>query len=280
MVESRLKTLVFAFSLAALGAGLTSEAYAESLDPGENFADEFHDGGRGPEMVVVPAGSFRMGCVSGLGCEQEELPVHQVVIQNAFALARHEVTYGQWDVCVERGGCSNDREPRNGHIPFRSDRAVVAGWQEAQAYVRWLSSETGEDYRLPTEAEWEYAARAGTETQYSWGNELGTDRANCWHCGLRMGDPKSVVGSYEANAFGLHDMHGSVWELVQDCWNEDYSGAPSDGTAWENGECRFRVVRGGAMNSDAGSLRAASRYHWPGACGLMAGFRVARTLGP
>lgn len=280
MVESGLKKLHFSLSLAALAVWLTSGVSAQSLDPGDTFADELLDRSRGPEMVVIPAGSFRMGCVSGLGCEQEELPVREVAISKPFALARHEVTYGQWDACVDRGGCSYDRVPRNGHIPFRSDRAVGADWQDAEAYVRWLSRETGEDYRLPTEAEWEYAARAGSETQYSWGNELGEDQANCWQCGLRMGDPKSVVGSYEANAFGLHDMHGSVWELVQDCWNENYLGAPSDGSAWEKGQCSLRVVRGGAINSDAGSLRSASRYHLPGACGLIAGFRVARSLGP
>ena len=270
--------LVFFVSLAALAGCLANASHAQVLEPGDTFTDEFADGGRGPEMVVIPAGSFRMGCVSGLDCNEEEMPVHEVVIPNSFALARHEVTYGQWDACVESGGCSYENVPRNGHIPFRADRAVMVGWSDAQAFLTWLSGKTGEDYRLPTEAEWEYAARAGSETQYGWGNELGRDRANCWECGLKMGDSKSVVGSFDANAFGLHDMHGSVWELVQDCWNENYAGAPLDGSAWKSGQCSMRVVRGGAMNSGPNQLRSASRYHSPGACGLVTGFRVARTL--
>ena len=280
MGETKLRKLVLALSLAALAGCITDAARAQPLDPGDTFSDELFDGSRGPEMVVVPAGSFRMGCVSGLGCNDEEMPVHEVVIPNSFALARHEVTYGQWDACVDDGGCSYERVLRDGNIPFRADTAVMAGWQDAKAYIAWLSSETGEDYRLPTEAEWEYAARAGTETQYSWGNDVGRDRANCWECGLKMGDSKSVVASFDTNAFGLHDMHGSVWELVQDCWNENYSGAPSDGSAWESGKCSLRVVRGGAINSPSGDLRSSSRYHWPGACGLVYGFRVARTITP
>ena len=280
MGETKLRKLVLALSLAALAGCITDAARAQPLDPGDTFSDELFDGSRGPEMVVVPAGSFRMGCVSGLGCNDEEMPVHEVVIPNSFALARHEVTYGQWDACVDDGGCSYERVLRDGNIPFRADTAVMAGWQDAKAYIAWLSSETGEDYRLPTEAEWEYAARAGTETQYSWGNDVGRDRANCWECGLKMGDSKSVVASFDTNAFGLHDMHGSVWELVQDCWNDNYMGAPSDGSAKESGKCRRRVVRGGAMNSPSGDLRSASRTHWPGACGLVYGFRVARSLTP
>ena len=282
MGETELRKLVLALSVTALAGCLTvaAHAHAQTLEPGATFSDDLLDGSRGPEMMVIPAGSFGMGCVSGLGCNDEEMPVHEVVIPNSFALARHEVTYGQWDACVDRGGCSYEGVPRNGRIPFRADRAVLAGGQAAKAFVTWLSRETGEDYRLPTEAEWEYAARAGSETQYSWGNDLGRDRANCWECGLRMGDSKSVVASFDANAFGLHDMHGSVWELVQDCWNENYSGAPSDGSAWESGKCSLRVVRGGAINSPSGDLRSASRYHWPGACGLVYGFRVARSLTP
>lgn len=280
MGETKLRKLVLALSLAALAGCITDAARAQPLELGDTFSDELSDGSRGPEMVVIPAGSFLMGCVSGLGCNDEEMPVHEVDIPQPFTLARHEVTYGQWDACVDRGGCSYEDVPRNGHIPFRSEIAVIAGWHAAKAYITWLSRETGENYRLPTEAEWEYAARAGSEKQYSWGNEPGRDQANCWECGLKMGDSKSVVGSFDANAFGLHDMHGSVWELVQDCWNENYIGAPSDGSAWESGKCSRRVVRGGAMNSNFTDLRSASRYHWPGACGLVAGFRVARTLTP
>ena len=125
--------------------------------------------------------------------------------------------------------------------------AIDVSWHEAQAYVAWLSEKTGKRCRLLSESEWEYAARAGAATRYSWGDGIGRNRANCSGCGSRWDDRQTApVGSFAANGFGLHDMHGNVWEWVADCWNGSYAGAPSDGSARESGNCSRRVLRGGA----------------------------------
>ena len=154
-------------------------------------------------------------------------------------------------------------------------------WDDAQAYATWLSGQTGDAYRLPSEAEWEYAARAGTTTKYHWGNtRVGQNRANCEDCGSRWDDRQTTpVGQFAPNAFGLYDMHGNVWEWVEDCANRSYTGAPTDGSAWGSGRCIQRLRRGGAFNSGRLSLRAASRYgSQPHLRGDTRGFRVARSL--
>ena len=150
----------------------------------------------------------------------------------------------------------------------------------AQAYVRWLSGKTGEEYRLLSEAEWEYVARAGTTTAYWWGDDIGRNRANCDGCGSRWDNRQTApVGSFSANPFGLHDVHGNVWEWVEDCWNDGYRGAPTDGSAWESGECERRVLRGGSWYSVPELLRSADRDRYSAGGRLNnAGFRVARTL--
>ena len=210
-----------------------------------------------PEMVVIPAGTFRMGCASNRWhCDYDEWPVREVRI-DAFEISKHEVTFKQWDICVEYGGCRSVEDEGWG----RNDRPVInVTWEDAQAYAVWLSKEMGEAFRLPSEAEWEYAARAGTETMYNWGNDRGRGLANCDgcrcdHCGSRT----SPVGSYPQNPFGLHDMHGNVWEWVADCWNESYQGAPSDGSAWLLRDCERRVLRGGSWINRPGGLRSANR---------------------
>ena len=153
---------------------------------GNVFRDALRSGGEGPEMVVIPAGRFRMGCLSNDdACRDDEKPVREVVIAS-FALSKHEVTFAQWDACVSGGGCGGHRPEDVGW--GRADRPVVnVSWEDAQSYVSWLSRQTGEEYRLPTEAEWEYAARAGTTTKYSWGNEIGKNRANCRRLWQRLG---------------------------------------------------------------------------------------------
>ena len=238
------------------------------------------------EMLVIPAGSFQMGCVSGLNCERDEKPVHEVSIRS-FALSKHEVTFDDWEACVAAGGCGGYRP--NDEDWGRGDRPVIwVSWEDAQLFVAWLSDVTGHDYRLPTESEWEYAARAGTQTKYSWGNDIGRNRANCDN---DEGCPDGFwftapVGSFGANAFGLHDMHGNVAEWVEDCWNDSYVGAPVDGSAWLSGACeRFfgggRVFRGGSLYDDPGLLRSANRERQRiGARMYDRGFRVARTLTP
>ncbi len=229
---------------------------------------------------VIPAGSLEMGCVSGVGCFENELPVHSVTIPAPLAVGKYEVTFSEWDACVESGGC------RSLPIDYgwgRGNRPVVAvRWEDTQEYVAWLSAETGFEYRLLSESEWEYAARAGANTAYSWGNEIGHNRANCRSCGSRWDyDRTAPVGSFGANRFGLHDMHGNVWEWVEDCWNESYVGAPSDGSAWRRGDCSYRVLRGGSWYYSPRYLRSANRG--ASATGVQIngiGFRVARTLTP
>ena len=231
-----------------------------------------------PEMVVIPAGTFRMGCLTGRGCEEDEKPVREVRV-SSFALAKHELTFAQWDVCAEYGPCRSVPDEGWG----RGARPVVnVSFDDVQAYLGWLSRETGESYRLPSEAEWEYAARAGTETRYSWGDEIGTNRANCDGCGSQWdGRQTAPVGSFPPNPFGLHDMHGNVWELVEDCWNDSYRGAPSDGSAWLLGNCDRRVLRGGSWFYDPRVLRAAvRRVLVTDFRGRGVGFRVARPLTP
>ena len=204
----------------------------------------------------------------------------------AFALSTHEVTFSEWDACVAAGGCGGYRPDDAGW--GRGARPVInVSWDNARSYVSWLSRRTGKTYRLPSESEWEYAARAGSTSNYSWGNEVGRNRANCadWGsggCGSQWdGKQTAPVGSFAPNAFGLYDMHGNVWEWVEDCWNGSYAGAPSDGGARLSGECAKRVLRGGSWLSNPWYLRAALRYWDPsGIRNYLYGFRVARTLTP
>ena len=231
-----------------------------------------------PEMVVIPGGSFRMGCVSGLDCQDDEKPVHQVRVAS-FELSKYEVTFEEYDRFTDATGRrrADDEGWGRGRRPVTN-----VSWEDAVAYAEWLSAQTGERYRLPSEAEWEYAARAGSTTKYSWGNEIGHNRANCNACGSQWdGEKTAPVGSFSPNAWGLHDMHGNLWEWVQDCWNGSYQGAPADGSAWTRGDCERRVLRGGSWGSKPGYLRAAYRYRYTtGTRSNYFGFRVARTLTP
>ena len=178
----------------------------------------------------------------------DERPQHRVTIPRAFALGKYEVTFAQWDVCVRAGGCN--------HLPNdagwgRGNRPVVdVSWDDARGYVRWLARKTGQEYRLPSEAEWEYAARAGTTSRYHWGDSVGRGNANCDGCGSRWDLSRTApVGSFSANRFGLHDVHGNVYEWVEDCWYGSYGGAPRDGNAWTTGDCTLRVLRSGSWYS-------------------------------
>ena len=232
-----------------------------------------------PEMVVIPAGRFRMGCVSGRECSDREQPVHEVSV-GSFALSKYEVTLEEYDRFTAATGRRRtiDQGWGRGGRPVR-----YVTWADAQAYVSWLSAATGEMYRLPSESEWEYAARAGTETAYSWGNEIGDNRANCDGCGSRWDDEQTApTGSFGANAWGLHDMHGNASEWVEDCWHENYARAPSDATAWTSGgNCERRVQRGGSYFLSPLGLRSANRYTTlVGSAIISSGFRVARTLTP
>ena len=252
------------------------------LRVGETFRDSLGSGGEGPLMAVVPSGSFRMGSPSyEEGRYEREGPVHRVRISRPFAMGVYEVTFADWDACASAGGCGGHRPDDEGW--GRDSRPVIdVSWEDAQAYVAWLSRETGYEYRLPSESEWEYAARAGTETARYWGDGIGRNRANCDGCGSRWDDAMTApVGSFAPNGWGLHDMLGNVWEWTEDCWNGSYAGAPADGSAWTSGDCGYRVLRGGSWDDRPRNLRSAYRgWNSSGDRSNDIGFRVVRTLAP
>jgi formylglycine-generating enzyme required for sulfatase activity len=223
-------------------------------------------------MLVVPAGSFDMGSAT-----EYENPAHRVTIAKPFAIGRHEVTFDQWDACVADGGCKHRPDDREWG---RGDRPVInVSWLDAKAFVAWLSQKTGQTYRLPSEAEWEYAARGGTNSPYWWGRDVGSRQANCRECNTGSSQQTSAVGSYKANPFGLHDTAGNAAEWVEDCWNDNYRGAPQNGSPWVTGQCRLRVLRGGAFDSAARYLRSTARFRYDSDVRYSAnGFRVVREL--
>ncbi len=273
-----------------------------------------------PEMVVIPAGSFAMGSPKGeVGRKVDEGPQHPVRVAKSFALGSHEVTVAEFRRFVQASGYQTDaeRNPDQGISAWSDSKGGLApakgrSWRnpgfpqdgrhpvvgvslhDAMAYVNWLGKETGKDYRLASEAEWEYAARAGTTSARFWGDDpnqacryanVADQRANEKHstwtiheCDDRFAET-APVGSFEPNAFGLHDMIGNVWEWTRDCWNTSYADAPSDGSAWLEGDCARRVGRGGSWSSRPGQARAASRDKAePGYRDDNTGFRIARTL--
>ena len=264
-------------------------------------------------MVVVPAGSYRMGSPSSeQGRWEDEGPVHEVTIAVPFAIGRHEVTVAEFGRFVDGTGYSagssclaygDEEEERGrswrnpGYDQSGRHPVTCVSWRDAQAYVAWLSRETGEEYRLPSESEWEYAARAGTSTARPWGEgQSGQCRhANGWDASAqerysewewvapcRDGHVHTApAGSFAANGWGLHDMLGNVSEWTEDCWNGSYAGAPRDGSAWRSGECSKRVLRGGSWYYGPSDLRAADRLRvTTGIRYGNDGFRVARTLAP
>jgi formylglycine-generating enzyme required for sulfatase activity len=208
-------------------------------------------------MIVVPPGEFWMGARDGEGIDAER-PRHKVVIAKAFAVSKFEVRFADWDVCVEVGPCPKLSDSGFG----RGKQPVInVSWDEAKLYVAWLSAMTGKPYRLLSESEWEYAARAGTDRKYSWGDEIGKGNANCDGCGSEWDNKRPApVGAFKANAFGLHDMHGNVWEWCEDPWHDDYNGAPpDDGSVWQNGDMSLLVVRGSSWYNGPRFLPAAAR---------------------
>jgi formylglycine-generating enzyme required for sulfatase activity len=233
-----------------------------------------------PVMIVIPAGDFMMGSpASEKDHDDDEGPQHKVTISKPFAVSKFDVTFADWDACVSVGGCPQVSDSGMG----RGMKPVInVTWDDAVQYVAWLSRMTGRPYRLLTEAEWEYAARAGTTTAYPWGDEIGKENANCNGCGSQWdGRQTSPVGSFKPNGFGLYDMAGNVWQWVQDCYHDGYDGAPSEGSAWTDGNCSRRVVRGGSWSDCPQVLRSAGRV-WDATDDRNddLGFRVGRTLTP
>jgi formylglycine-generating enzyme required for sulfatase activity len=223
--------------------------------------------------VVVPAGSFEMGSPSS----DYNKPLHRVNVSGSFAIGRFEVTFKEWDKCVGEGGCKHrpdDRGWGRGAHPV-----INVSWLDAKEYTAWLSKKTAHVYRLPSEAEWEYAGRAGTSSAYWWGRNVGARQANCRDCATGQAGHTLPVGSYKANAFGLFDTAGNVAEWVEDCWNDDYRGAPTDGSAWVKGNCQLRVLRGGSFDSEASYVQPSARFRYDFDVPYSAnGFRVVREL--
>jgi formylglycine-generating enzyme required for sulfatase activity len=231
-----------------------------------------------PEMIVVPPGSFSMGSAQNLFSFSDESPRHTVTFARQFAAGRFAVTMEEWDACAADGGCRHSKPSDQGW--GRGRRPVInVDWEDAQQYVAWLSKKTNRTYRLLSEAEREYGTRGGTTTAYSWGDDIGKGNANCDGCGSQWDNKQTApVGSFAANAFGLYDSHGNVWEFVQDCYNISYNGAPTDGSAWTVGDCSRHVVRGGSWFSNPQTLRSAKRAD--SSWGRDTGFRVGTTFNP
>ena len=232
-------------------AKLDKPSKSQSVDKGV-FRHRLKIGGNGPKMVTIPAWRFKMGSNS----YDREKPIHWVSIKT-FAMSRYEITFDEYDAFATATGKTKPSDSGWG----RGNRPVVnVSWHDAVAYTKWLSEQTGQQYRLPTEAEWEYAARAGTETNYWWGNEIGKNRANCNGCGSKWdGKQTAPVGSFEANQFGLYDTVGNVWEWCADNWHKNYDGAPTDGSAWKGGNESRRVLRGGSWSINPVYCRTALR---------------------
>jgi formylglycine-generating enzyme required for sulfatase activity len=247
---------------------------------GETFQLKLKDGSLGPKMVVIPKGSFRMGDIQGGGYDNEK-PVHKVTINYDFAMSQYEVTKGEFAQFIQATSYQTDAEKGYGcygwtgskweqkkefnwrNVGFEQENnhpAVCLSWNDAKAYTKWLSEQTGHECRLPTEAEWEYAARAGTETKYWWGNEGSHEYMNFFGTsGKDKWKYTSPVGSFKANPFGLYDMNGNVWEWCEDSWHDNYNGAPTDGSAWKKSNENRSLLRGGSWYNVANRCRSANR---------------------
>lgn len=266
------------------------------IEPGTVFRDRLSDGAEGPEMVALPPGEFLMGSPdSDADAGDDEKPQHYVAIGYSFAIGRYPVTFGEYDRFVEALG----RRKHDGFAwaSFRLLPATGMSWYDARNYAAWLSEQTGKQYRLLSEAEWEYACRAGTETRYAVGDEITVEDAvferSDFVQAVNFGETVEV-GFFPPNPWKLHDMHGNVWEWVEDCWHDSYyympyPGAPADGAAWTGGgDDHVRVLRGGSLYGEAEDLRSASRSRmntrdWDSYYEYQTadiGFRLARTLDP
>ena len=239
------------------------------------------------EMVTLPGGEFKRGDLSGSGTINEK-PVHTVAVK-PFRLSKYEVTFALWDACVADGGCAEYRPDDSGW--GRGNRPVInVSWDDTHNFIDWLNGKTGGNYRLPTESEWEYAARAGNATEYYWGDDIGMNQAVCIECGSQWDALQTApVGSFPANGFGLHDMHGNVWEWTEDCWKDNYKQIPKDGSAWNPsiGQCPDfpgRVIRGGSWGDVKVDLRSAARRGRPRSSDISGvsfpdqGFRLAQDI--
>jgi formylglycine-generating enzyme required for sulfatase activity len=239
-----------------------------------------------PQMVTVEAGSFMMGSSRDEpGHDQTESPVHEVKISKPFVIGRFKVSFDEWDACVAEGGC-------NGYKPDdagwgRGTRPVIGvSWEDAHAYTEWLTRKTSKLYRLPSEAEWEYAARAGTTGPFSLEGKISSDKANYLATETYDGSAPGLsrertvpVTMFKPNAFGLYQVHGNVWEWVEDCWAKTYADTPRNGAPNRHGDCESHVIRSGSWSDPPHMLRSARRgFGLAGSKNNRRGFRVAREL--
>ncbi|MCB2101533.1 MAG: formylglycine-generating enzyme family protein [Rhodobacterales bacterium] len=255
----------------------TGPALAGDLRPMRELRDTLRDGTPGPRMVVLRGGTFRQGSDEGVG-DFDEHPALDVTLARPFAMALHPVTFEDYDrYCAATGVAPPDDSGWG-----RGARPVInVSWEEAQAYARWISERTGRRYRLPTEAEWEYAVRAGTATTFWWGEDPTGERANCAGCGgLWDGEKTAPVGRYRPNPFGLYDMAGNVFHWMADCYHDSMAGAPGDGTSREKAAgCGKRVIRGGAWSFPPKEMRSANKWRdFPSRHSDDTGFRLVRDM--
>ncbi|MCA1799427.1 MAG: formylglycine-generating enzyme family protein, partial [Xanthomonadaceae bacterium] len=242
----------------------------EPVDP--PFHDRLRSGGQGPRMVALPAGTFMMG-VRG-SSDPAETPAHPAAVP-AFAISIYEVTFAEYDRFARATG---RRVPPSDGLNRARHPVFGVSWQDATAYAAWLSRETGHAYSLPSEAQWEYAASAGSTGPYWWGYSPPQGRAHCFNCTVGLPSRHPVpVGSFEPNRLGLFDTVGNVAEWVQDCFHPNYRNAPADGRVWEGGDCSVRVVRGGHYASPTPTAQKRDRFA-PDRGYPDIGFRVVRQL--
>lgn len=254
---------------ASKGNVLALIAMQAAPEPGETF----QDCPTCPEMVVVPSGEFEMGSRE----TPYEGPPHRVSIAAPFSISRREVTFAEWDACVADRGCKHTPDD---HGWGRGNQPVIdVSWEDAQQFAKWMRDKTGRTYRLPSEAEWEYAARAGTSTRFWWGKDVGKSNANCDGCSDVPRRATTPVGTFRPNGFGLYDTSGNAYEWVQDCWNDSYVKAPKDGSPWLAGQCSQRVLRGGSFANKFNAATSAARFRYDIDVRYYAnGFRVVREL--
>ena len=308
-IESRLKTLGYI----VVKTGVRDSWQDQWLKPGNGKQEQFKDCDDCPSMVVLPAGSFKMGGVTkDSDTDEDDTPGTggkrvPITFKQPFAVGQYEVTAEEYQTCVkdtdacdepawdEKGSNYNVKTGTNDLYKKLAGQGALEGrhpivgvsWNNAIQYVRWLSKKTGQKYRLLSEAEWEYAARGNTgqRRKYWWGNEIkknGTVMANCYGCGSQWDNKRTApVGSFDANPFGLHDMHGNVWEWVEDCYRDSYADQAKDGSAWKPSGCekKAKVLRGGSWYFSPNILRSANRnWNYPDFRNYYIGFRVGRSV--
>ena len=226
----------------------------ETKAASKTIQDTLKSGGKAPLMVVVPAGKFQMGSTSSRN--SDERPRHEVTVDK-FAVSQYEITFAEYDQFAKATG---RKSPDSLYLDRETHPVIFVTWDDAYYYTKWLSDETGERYRLPAEAQWEYLASTGKKSTFWWGYDEEPNRAHCFGCGTAY-DPRkpTKIGSFEPNAFGIYDTAGNVAEWVHDCWHDNYKDAPKYAEPWEGGDCAYRVARGGAYSTPPQSIRNAKR---------------------